>query len=73
VLPRLYAARSVNVRAAPSTGAAVIANLKRGASVGVLETKGAWSRVELSGRQQGWAFNTYLVEADPGVAAKPAP
>jgi hypothetical protein len=73
VVPRLYAARSVNVRAAPSTGAAVIANLKRGASVGVLETKGAWSRVELSGRQQGWAFNTYLVETDPGVAAKPAP
>lgn len=73
-VPHLYAARSVNVRAAPSTAAVVVANLKRGASVAVLETKGAWSRVELSGGQQGWASNAYLVEADPGAApAKPAP
>jgi hypothetical protein len=70
--PLKYATRSINVRAQPSTGAAVAVNLKRGAAVAVLETRGSWDRVEISASQgaptQGWVFNTYLSDTDPGDA-----
>jgi len=70
--PLKYATRSINVRAQPSTGAAVAVNLKRGAAVAILETRGSWDRVEISASQgaptQGWVFNTYLSDTDPGDA-----
>ena len=74
--PIKYAARAINVRVQPTTGAAVAANLKRGAVVAVLETRGSWDRVEIQAGQaplqQGWVFNTYLTDTDP-TAASPQP
>ncbi len=70
--PRLYATRALNVRGAPSTGAAVVASLKRSTPVAVLETKDNWSLVQLSGGQQGWVFKTYLTVSDPGSATPAA-
>ena len=73
--PLKYAMRSINVRTQPSTGAAVAVNLKRGAAVAVLETRGNWDRVEATPSQgapvQGWIFNTYLSDAAQPVAAAP--
>jgi hypothetical protein len=79
--PLKYATRSINVRTQPSTGATVAVNLKRGASVAVLETRGSWDRVEVPAAQgaavQGWVFNTYLSDTNPAVAepvaAPPSP
>ena len=69
--PVLYAARSINLREQPSTDAPIAANLKRGTAVAILEKRGSWDRVEISGSQnqgkQGWVFNSYLGETDPGV------
>lgn len=70
--PLKYATRSINVRAQPSTTAAIAVNLKRGAAVAILETRGNWDRVEVTASQgpavQGWIFNTYLTDADPAGA-----
>jgi hypothetical protein len=70
--PLKYAARSINMRVQPSTGAAIVVNLKKGAAVAVLETRGNWDRVEIpaaqSPAQQGWIFNTYLADTDPSAA-----
>ncbi|MES2256761.1 MAG: SH3 domain-containing protein [Pseudomonadota bacterium] len=75
--PVKYAARSINVRVQPSTTAAVATNLKRGAAVSILETRGSWDRVEIAASQgpaiQGWIFNSYLADADPTAAAPAAP
>jgi len=75
--PLKYATRSINVRVQPSTGAAVAVNLKRGAAVAILETRGSWDRVEVSAPQgpavQGWVFNTYLSDADSAPPAAAAP
>jgi hypothetical protein len=72
--PQMFASRSINVRAEPSVTAAIAVNLKRGAPVAILEKRGSWDRVEIAapaGTQpaQGWVFNSYLVETDPGAAA----
>ena len=70
--PRMYASRSINVRAEPSVSAAIAANLKRGAPVAILEKRGNWDRVEIRAgrarrnRRKGWVFNTYLTDTDPG-------
>jgi hypothetical protein len=78
--PVMYAARAVNVRAEPSVGASIAANLKRGAQVSVLEKRGNWDQVEVAPApgapqtggqpappQQGWVFNSYLTDTDPGT------
>jgi len=77
--PVMYAARAVNVRAEPSVGAAIAANLKRGAQVLVLEKRGNWDQVEVvpaagapqnggqPAPQQGWVFASYLTDTDPGT------
>ena len=73
--PLMYASRSINVRAEPSVSATIVVNLKRGASVAILEKRGSWDRVEVSSppgtakQTEGWVFNTYLVDTDPSVAA----
>jgi archaellum component FlaC len=69
--PRMYVTRAVNVRAEPATTAAIATSLKRGAAVAILEKRGNWTRVEVSGSQNlsGWVFNSYLAESDPGTAA----
>lgn len=75
--PLRYATRSINVRAEPSTSGAVLANLKKGASLSLLEERGSWSRVEVSSSQgaravEGWVFATYLTDSDPGTATPAA-
>jgi hypothetical protein len=69
--PRMYVTRAVNVRAEPATTAVIATSLKRGAVVAILEKRGNWTRVEVSGPQNlsGWVFNSYLAESDPGTAA----
>ena len=73
--PVMYASRSINMRADPSVSATIVVNLKRGASVAILEKRGSWDRVEISApagtakQTDGWVFNTYLVDADPTIAA----
>ena len=73
--PVMYASRSINMRAEPSVSAPIVVNLKRGASVAILEKRGSWDRVEISApagtakQTEGWVFNTYLVDADPTIAA----
>jgi hypothetical protein len=72
--PVMYASRSINVRAEPSVSATIVVNLKRGASVAILEKRGSWDRVEISSppgtakQTEGWVFNTYLADTDPSVA-----
>jgi SH3-like domain-containing protein len=72
--PVMYASRSINVRAEPSVSATIVVNLKRGASVTILEKRGSWDRVEISSppgtakQTEGWVFNTYLADTDPSVA-----
>jgi len=74
VYPVATVARSVNMRAQPAVGAAVIASLKRGAEVAILERNGNWDRVQISGTdgtvRQGWVFGSYLGDA---AAAPVAP
>jgi hypothetical protein len=73
VYPVATVARSVNMRAQPAVGAAVIANLKRGAEVAILERNGNWDRVQISGAdgkvQQGWVFGSYVGDAAAAPAA----
>jgi SH3-like domain-containing protein len=75
----MYASRSINVRAEPSVAAALAASLKRGAPVAILEKRGNWDRVEIPASPgaaqpvQGWVFNSYLTETDPGTATVSAP
>ena len=73
--PMMYVSRAVNVRAEPSVSAPVAANLKRGAQVAVLEKRGNWDQVEIarpagappqSPALQGWIYNSYLTDTDPG-------
>lgn len=75
--PMMYVSRAVNVRAEPSVSAPVAANLKRGAQVAVLEKRGNWDQVEIARpagaqpqtpAQQGWIYNSYLTDTDPGAS-----
>jgi SH3-like domain-containing protein len=67
--------RDVNLRAAPSTTAQVIASLKQGTAVTILDRRGNWDRLEvvISGQisRQGWAYGSYIGETDKNPAAKP--
>jgi hypothetical protein len=70
--------RSVNLRATPSTGGAVVQRLVKGASVTVGTRQGSWTEVEITGLdgkvRQGWVFSSYLsgLSAAPPLAVAPA-
>lgn len=60
----LYATTNLNIRSAPSTSAAVLGQVPKGASVRSLEQQGAWHRVAYGG-QTGWAYGEYLNPSPP--------
>jgi hypothetical protein len=67
--------RDVNLRAAPSTNAQVIASLKQGTAVTILDRQGNWDHLEIviSGQisRQGWAYGSYIGETDKNLGPKP--
>lgn len=57
----VVAARSLNVRAIPSTKGTVLGTLKQGQEVRVLETKNGWKKVQSDGAApEGWVAGEYL-------------
>ena len=57
----VVSARSLNVRAIPSTKGTVLGTLKQGQEVRVLETKDGWKRVQSDGvAPEGWVAGEYL-------------
>jgi hypothetical protein len=73
--PQAMVIRDVNLRAAPSTSAQVIASLKQGTPVTILDRQGNWDHLEIviSGQisRQGWAYGSYIGETNKNPAAKP--
>jgi hypothetical protein len=73
--PQAMVIRDVNLRAAPSTNAQVIAGLKQGTAVTILDRQGNWDHlaIVISGKisRQGWAYGSYIGETDKNPAAKP--
>ena len=54
-------AKSLNVRALPSTKGTVLGTLKKGQEVRVLETKDGWKKVQSDGAApEGWVAGEYL-------------
>jgi uncharacterized protein YgiM (DUF1202 family) len=54
-------AKSVNVRAVPSTKGTVLGTLKKGQEVRVLETQKGWKKVQSDGAApEGWVAGEYL-------------
>jgi|GEM_PF-5638691 len=73
--PQAIVIRDVNLRAAPSTNAQVIAGLKQGTAVTILDRQGNWDHLEIviSGQisRQGWAYESYIGETNKNPTAKP--
>lgn len=69
----IYAQRDVNVRAEPSTGAAIAGGLKRGDQAVLLDQRANWDRVRVTGADgrslEGWVYNTYLGASSPLAAS----
>jgi len=64
-------AKTLNVRALPSTKGTVLGTLKKGQEVRVLETKDGWKRVQSDGAApEGWVAAEYVKahEAPPPAA-----
>jgi uncharacterized protein YgiM (DUF1202 family) len=57
----IVTAKSLNVRALPSTKGTVLGTLKKGQEVRVLETKNGWKRVQSDGAApEGWVAGEFL-------------
>lgn len=73
--PQTIVVRDVNLRTAPSTSADVIAALKRGTAVAILNRQGKWDHIEIvipgETSRQGWAYGSYLAEAGKSPAGVP--
>jgi hypothetical protein len=73
--PQAMVIRDVNLRAAPSTTAPVIAALKQGTAVTILDRQGNWDHLEIvisvQISRQGWAYGSYIGEADKNPSPKP--
>jgi uncharacterized protein YraI len=73
--PQGIVVRDVNLRAAPSTSGEVIAGLKQGTPVTVLDQQGNWDHVEVvifgQTSRQGWAYGSYIGETGKSPGAKP--
>ena len=58
--------RDVNMRALPSVSAQILTSLKPDTSVTILESRGNWNKVQVSGgggARTGWLYRSYLAEA----------
>jgi len=57
-----------NLRAGPSTGAAIVSTLQRGLKIAIVEQRGNWTRVQMDGKdgkpQQGWLYSSFLKNDD---------
>ena len=53
-------ASSLNVRSGPSSSFGVLASVRRGDIVLVVETDGKWMRLDLDGNSDGWVHGGYL-------------
>jgi uncharacterized protein YgiM (DUF1202 family) len=73
--PQAVVIRDVNLRAAPSTGAGVIAALKQGTAVAILDTRGNWDQVEIvipgEVSRRGWAYGSYLARTGKSLSGAP--
>ena len=73
--PPFVVLRDVNLRAQPSMSAAVIAGLKQGTAVTILDRQGNWDQVEvvISGQisRQGWAYGNYIGDTNKNPATQP--
>ncbi|MFI5314969.1 MAG: SH3 domain-containing protein [Myxococcota bacterium] len=57
----VVAAKSLNVRALPTSKGTVLGTLKKGQEVRVLETKDGWKKVQSDGAApEGWVAGEYL-------------
>ncbi|RUT31317.1 SH3 domain-containing protein [Arsenicitalea aurantiaca] len=66
---RRVTASSLNVRAAPVSGSAVLGSVRRDTRLAVHEVNGRWVRVSDGAGVEGWVFDTYLAPADTEMAA----
>ncbi|EFO81763.1 hypothetical protein OSCT_0340 [Oscillochloris trichoides DG-6] len=64
--PQAEATINANLRSGPSTNTAVVAVVRKGTQVGLLERQGDWYRVRTPDGTQGWMANTVLKIA-PGL------
>ena len=58
--------RDVNMRALPSVSAQILTSLKPDTSVTILDSRGNWNKVQVSGgggARTGWLYRSYLAEA----------
>ena len=63
-------AKSLNVRALPSTKGTVLGTLKKGQEVRVLETKNGWKRVQSDGAApEGWVAGEFVKPHEAPPAA----
>lgn len=62
---------SINVRQGNDTKFPVVATLKSGQEVTVLESSGGWTKIQLANGKQGWLISSYLT--DEKSTAAPAP
>ena len=67
-------ARTVNMRAEPSTSGRVLLSLKGGTQVAVLTQNGNWQQVEIvdvaGGTQKGWIYSSYLTATEVAGSKK---
>ena len=57
----------ITMRSAPDTEHKIIAMLKSGTAINVLEKSGAWSKVRTKNGKEGWALTRFLVSKKPAV------
>ena len=75
LLPLLAAAepatviRAAELKKAPATDAATVAELAENSGVDVLERKGGWTRVKTSAGAEGWVKMLSLRKSRPACAA----
>lgn len=53
-------ATTLNIRSGPGTSYNVIAKLKKGDSVSILESKNGWHKINISGNKTGWVSGDYI-------------
>ncbi len=63
---------SVNLRKGPGTGYKIVGNVKKGASLKILEVSGGWLRVRLEDGSTAWVSKLATSEA-PKASSAPAP
>lgn len=71
---RYITASSLNVRGEPSTSGQVLASIRKGQSIDVLDNRAGWLLIRLSDTRQGWVSAQYTSTSKPApVYVPPAP